>query len=348
MQRELVLGAVGEVLLAQPFLDAHGGEDRLSSSSSRLAVGVRRDARCDPARARLARRRRARPRRAPVVARAATDAGGGVGAVGAEVGEVDEAAEHLRRTRGRRPRSGRASSAGWCGPSAASSDERSSARASRTTRGEARAALGGDRHARLVQHVPERGRDHRGEVGPLSRHRRRRVAARSAAASLAARAGSAIQRRLAARATSWSSRYLSTEPRVSSTASSSSVLEAEQLRGVHPVDRLGDARRLLHVEAAQPLHGARRPASASSCARLGHPGADDGDRLRERRVVDPVVEAAPLERVVQVARAVRGEDHDGRVRGRAACRSRGSSPSTRRAARTGTPRTPRRRGRPRR
>ena len=179
--------------------------------------------------------------------------------------------------------------------------------------GEAGAALRGDGHARLVEQVAE-GRDHCREVGPG--HLDPSAAARrSSTDCFAARTGSAIQRRLAARATSWSSRYFSTDPRVSSTPSSSRLVEAEQLRRVHPVDRLGDTGRLLHVEAAQPLHGAgdlRRPGPRSP---PGTRGAHDRDRLRQRRVVDPVVEAAALERVVQVARAVRGEDHDRRVRG---------------------------------
>ena len=46
----------------------------------------------------------------------------------------------------------------------------------------------------------------------------------------------------------------------------------------------------------------------------GHPPVDDLRLARRRRVVDPVVEAAALERVVQVARPVRREDDDRRER----------------------------------
>ena len=43
----------------------------------------------------------------------------------------------------------------------------------------------------------------------------------------------------------------------------------------------------------------------------GHAQLDDLDLARHRRMVDPVVEAAPLQRIVQLAGAVRGEDHVG-------------------------------------
>ena len=53
--------------------------------------------------------------------------------------------------------------------------------------------------------------------------------------------------------------------------------------------------------------------NAAACGRqplghAGHAGAHDRDLALERRVADPVVEAAALERVVQLAGAVRGED----------------------------------------
>ena len=49
--------------------------------------------------------------------------------------------------------------------------------------------------------------------------------------------------------------------------------------------------------------------------RLGHAGEDDLELLLGRRVVDPVVEAAALQRVVDLARPVRGEDHPRRPLG---------------------------------
>ena len=49
---------------------------------------------------------------------------------------------------------------------------------------------------------------------------------------------------------------------------------------------------------------------------LGRAGPDDLDLAVEARVLDPVVEAAPLQRVVQLAGPVRGEHDDRRRRGR--------------------------------
>ncbi len=124
------------------------------------------------------------------------------------------------------------------------------------------------------------------------------------------------------------------------------VATPSSARGVHPVDRLRDAGRLLHVEPPQPLHGAGHLggevalASGTRRARWRRP--------RQRRVVDPVVQAAALERVVQVAGAVRREHDDRRMRGRQRADLGDRDASTPRAARRGTPRTPRRRGRPRR
>ena len=67
-----------------------------------------------------------------------------------------------------------------------------------------------------------------------------------------------------------------------------------------------------------------------------------------RRVGDPVVEAAALDRVVQVARAVRGEHDDRRVRRADRAELGDRHAGLRRAARAGTPRSRRRRGRSRR
>ena len=49
--------------------------------------------------------------------------------------------------------------------------------------------------------------------------------------------------------------------------------------------------------------------AGESLGRLGDLGQDDLVFLLGRRVVDPVVEAAALERVVDLARPVRGQDH---------------------------------------
>ena len=121
----------------------------------------------------------------------------------------------------------------------------------------------------------------------------------------------ATQARPSARATSWSSRYFSTDPSVRSTDSRVERADAEQHRRIDPVDRLGDARRLLHVDAPQPLHR-RGDLLGQLRRRLGDAQAHDARRVLEVRVVDPVVEAPALEGVVQVAGAVRREDDDGR------------------------------------
>ena len=54
---------------------------------------------------------------------------------------------------------------------------------------------------------------------------------------------------------------------------------------------------------------------ASASATPGLADSDDLDLALGRRVADPVVEAAALQRVVQFARAVRGEDHQRRALG---------------------------------
>ena len=83
--------------------------------------------------------------------------------------------------------------------------------------------------------------------------------------------------------------------------------EATQRR--RPVDRLGDARRLVERQPAQRLDGAGDLACELGID-AGHTQLDDRDFALESRMLDPVVQAAPLERVVDVAGAVRSEDHD--------------------------------------
>ena len=73
--------------------------------------------------------------------------------------------------------------------------------------------------------------------------------------------------RPAARITSWSSSYFSTEPSVRSTAAASRLLDAEQAQRRQPVDRLGDARRLLHVARRACARRRSRPAPRASPTR---------------------------------------------------------------------------------
>ena len=112
-----------------------------------------------------------------------------------------------------------------------------------------------------------------------------------------------------AAASSASSRYLSTEPIVSSAASASRTSNPRTSQRGNPPDRLGDPGCLLHVERAKTgdgggdLIGERR-----SCRRHVHP--DDLAGAGGTWVVDPVIEAATLQRIVEVAGAVRGQHDD--------------------------------------
>ena len=123
---------------------------------------------------------------------------------------------------------------------------------------------------------------------------------------------------------------------------------AEHVQGLCPADGLGHARAAWRGpgHAAGPPRG---PPGRPACRR------EAGTRRLMMaatrsivRVVDPVVQAAPFQRVVQVPGPVGGQHHDRRRTGPAGSPARGWSPRPRRAARTGTPRTRRRPGPPRR
>src|SRR3954468_20539920 len=88
------------------------------------------------------------------------------------------------------------------------------------------------------------------------------------------------------------------------------VVGAEQQQRARPVDRLGDARRLLEVELAHELDDLDELAR-DLLVELGRVQAHDLELVLERRVVEPEVEAAALERLGQLARVVRGQQHDG-------------------------------------
>ena len=81
----------------------------------------------------------------------------------------------------------------------------------------------------------------------------------------------------AARARSRSSRYLSTRPERGVGGIGVEAVEAQQVQRRHPVDRLGQTRRLLHVERAQALHR-RRHLLGQRRRRHRHPPADDRHR----------------------------------------------------------------------
>jgi hypothetical protein len=86
------------------------------------------------------------------------------------------------------------------------------------------------------------------------------------------------------------------------------LLGAKGHERVRPVDRLRDAGRLGEVHLPQPGHE-RRGLGGQPLRDARHPQPHDLDLALQRRVRDPVEQAAALERVVQLAGAVRREDH---------------------------------------
>ena len=79
--------------------------------------------------------------------------------------------------------------------------------------------------------------------------------------------------------------------------------------------RLRHARHLVELALAQLLHD-RRDLRGEPRRRVRDALPDDGELLLERRVIDPLIQAAALQRIVHLARAVRGEDDERRVRAR--------------------------------
>ena len=82
-------------------------------------------------------------------------------------------------------------------------------------------------------------------------------------------------------------------------------------QGIGPVDGLGDARRLEQVDAAQPLDEGdefRRQLGIGPRRLAAH----DVELAVRGRIIDPVIEAAALQRVVDLAGAVGGDDDDRR------------------------------------
>src|SRR3954447_15384556 len=88
------------------------------------------------------------------------------------------------------------------------------------------------------------------------------------------------------------------------------VLGAQEEQCPRPVDRFGDRRRLLQVELPDHADDLDEPAG-HRLGQLGRVQADDLQLVLDLRVVEPEVEAAPLQRLGQLAGVVRGEEHDG-------------------------------------
>ena len=324
----------------------------LAAPPRRHACGARR--RCGP--------RAGEPRQQPPGERAL-----GVG-VGGEV--LARAAAPPRSTaagtgvdvdlgRPRRPRSGcpsRGSAARSIWPSCSQrvgalvvrrgEDERERLREQREV-GVRRAQRRPQREERLASRARRRPRRARG--GPrAARRRRRRAAARAsrAASSDDGRSATGAQAPPStpcARTRSMSSRTFSATPSVSSSGSSA----AERQQRARPGDRLPDAGQLVELLPRSRATAVAHPRAIAS----GTPGsrARTISASRSRvRVVDPVVEAAALERVVQLARAVGGQHDQRPARGRDRAELRDRDREVGRGTRAGTPRTRRRRGRSRR
>src|SRR5207244_1420204 len=88
----------------------------------------------------------------------------------------------------------------------------------------------------------------------------------------------------------------------------------ERHQAVGPVDRLGDPRQLEQIALSQPLHESDH-FPGQRLARFRRLAVQNLELARRVREVHPVVEAAPLHRVVDLARAVGGDDHDRRLGG---------------------------------
>src|SRR5205823_9845868 len=83
-------------------------------------------------------------------------------------------------------------------------------------------------------------------------------------------------------------------------------------QGLGPVDRLGDAWELEEVHRAQPLYKADNLAR-QMLARARRFPLQYFELARRGRIVHPVIEATPLQRVMDLAGTVRGDDNDRRM-----------------------------------
>src|SRR4051812_4342587 len=85
----------------------------------------------------------------------------------------------------------------------------------------------------------------------------------------------------------------------------------ERRQRADPVDGLGDAGRLVQAQLPHALD-CRGDLRGQCTGGLRDLELDDRDLALERRVLDPVVEASALQRVVHVPGAVRGDDDERR------------------------------------
>ena len=127
----------------------------------------------------------------------------------------------------------------------------------------------------------------------------------------------------APRSASMSSFALSTTPSVSSIASGIERVPVERHERRHPVDRLRHAGHLVQLCGPQLLHH-RRHLLGEPRRGAGHVRAHDRQLLLEGRIVNPLIQASALQRVVHFARAVGGEDDQRRLAWRARSRARES------------------------
>src|SRR5919202_371599 len=92
------------------------------------------------------------------------------------------------------------------------------------------------------------------------------------------------------------------------------LVAPERVEGLGPIQRLADAGRPVEVEPAQILHE-RAHLVGEALSDVGKPRAGDRHLALDAGMVYPVVEAAPLERLVQVTGPVGGNDHRRRLLG---------------------------------
>src|SRR5699024_4214682 len=86
----------------------------------------------------------------------------------------------------------------------------------------------------------------------------------------------------------------------------------EVVQGPSPVECFRYAGGLNEVAFAAQVRDGVRELFGQFGGHLGQAAADDGDLAFESGMIDPVVEAAALERAVQLPGAVGGHDDDGR------------------------------------